>query len=451
MCCVQKLIAREVLDSRGSPTIEVEVWAEGGIRVSASTPCGAGLEPNAAFELRDRASQRYRGRGVRQAVSLILTEIGPALTGLDVEDQAAIDAALIRLDGTPNKSRLGANALLAVSVAVARAAAAHRREELYVWLNLLWQARLDPGETTGPVLPVPIVHMISGGSHDHRQLDFRDFLLIPVGARDFAEAVGMATGVYHSLGEILRKHGHTTHLIGHEGAYGPKLWANAHAVDHILEATLAEGLEIGRDVVVAIDVAATRLLATDRATYRLQSSGEEHDTAGMIALLEHWVRQYPIASIFDGLAEDDWDGWIALTDRLGPKVQLAGDDLYATQVARLRRGIDDRAGNAVVIKLNQAGTLTETFDAMALARKHGHRPILSCRCGETEDATIADLAVATGSGQIKIGAVVRSDRVSKYNRLLRIENELGTSGAFAGRAAFRPNVPINGHHPHGTH
>ncbi|WP_435017798.1 phosphopyruvate hydratase [Tundrisphaera sp. TA3] len=437
MCRLEKLWAREVLDSRGSPTIEVEAIGEAGVRASAITSSGAGREPYAARELRDGESPRHNGRGVRRAVSLIGSEIGPALRGMDVEDQGAIDSALVELDGTPDKGRLGSNALMAVSLAVARAAALHRREEFHAHLNGLWKERLAPDEASEPSLPVPIVHMITGGCHAVRSLDFRDYLMIPVGARDFAEAVDMAASVYRSLGEILQSHGHAAHLIGPEGAYGPRLWANAQAVDHVLEAVMAAGLAIDRDVVIAIDVAATRLHAAGTSTYRLELGGEEHDNAGMIDLLEHWVRQYPIASIMDGLAEDDWDGWVRLTERLGSRVQLAGDDLYATQIERLRYGIDHHAGNAVVVKLNQAGTLSETLDAMALARRHGLCPIVSGRCGETEDSAIADLAVATACGLIKIGAPARSDRVSKYNRLLRIEGELGGSARYAGRSAFR--------------
>lgn len=446
MCSLQHLYAREVLDSRGSPTIEVEAVAEGGGCGRASSPSGSGIETHAARDLRDVGRSRHGGRGVLRAVGLVASEIAPALRGMDVEDQSGIDEALIKLDGTPNKSRLGANTLLAVSAAVARAAAASRRDEFYVHLHGLWRSRFDPGELAGPMLPLPIVSMISGGSRAAWNLDFRDFMMIPVGARDFSEALDMSAAVYRALGQILHKHGHEAHLVGDDGAYAPRLWSNAQAVDHILEAILVAGLQISRDVAIAIDVAATRLLDPASGNYRLAFGREEHDSSGMIAMLDHWARQYPIAAIFDGLGEDDWDGWTALTDRLGGKVQVVGSNIYASQVGRIREGIDRRASNAVSIKPNQAGTLTEILDAIAMARRGGLRIVISARRGETEDVLLADLAVATSSELIKVGSFARSDRTSKYNRLLRIEDDLGDSAALSGLSTAIPTYSSNGHH-----
>jgi enolase len=374
---------------------------------------------------------------VLRAIANVAAEIAPAVLGMELDDQAAIDDRLIALDGTPNKGRLGANAVLGVSLAVAHAAAAARREELYVHLNRLWRERIGPGEPAEPVLPMPMVNMISGGLHAGANLDFQDFLFVPVSARSFSEAMETTACVYHSLRDILKQRGHESDLVGDEGGFGPRLRTNAHAVDLILETGLACRLELGRDLAIALDVASTHFHDPETGTYHLSSTGDEDlDTVGMISMLEHWVRQYPIVSIEDGLAEDDWEGWTSLTARLGESVQLIGDDLFATQVERLRQGIGRGAANAVLIKLNQVGTLSETLDALHLARRHGYRTIISARSGETEDTTIADLAVATAAGQIKIGSVARSERLAKYNRLLRIEAQLGSRARFAGGAAL---------------
>ena len=437
MASLSNLKAREVLDSRGMPTVEVEATASDGAVGRAIVPSGASTGRHEAIELRDPHEPRFGGKGVRRAVGHVATEIAPAVLGMDLDDQEGMDTRLVALDGTPNKGRLGANAILGVSLAVAHAAAASRREELYVHLNRLWRRKLDPGAEADPVLPLPMVNMISGGLHAGANLDFQDFLMIPVGARDYGEALEMIAAVYRAVGAVLKDRCEESNLVGDEGGYGPKLRTNAAAVERILEACLACGLEPGRDVAIALDVAATHLFDPDTGTYNLSAVGDdEYDAEGMIALLSHWVRQYPIASIEDGLAEDDWPGWAALTERLGDSVQLIGDDLFATQADRLRTGIERRAANAILIKVNQVGTLSETLDTLALARRSGYRAIISARSGETEDATIADLAVATAAGQIKIGSIARSERLAKYNRLTRIAEHLGTGARFAGRAAL---------------
>ena len=371
-----------------------------------------------------------------KAVANVRAEIAGAIVGMDVEDQPAIDAALIALDGTPNKSRLGANAILGASLAAAHAAATTRGRPLYEHLHGLWRDRVGPAVAGVPTLPMPMVNMISGGLHAGGNLDFQDFLVIPVGAPSFAEALRMAADVHRALGRTLAKYGHESTLVGDEGGYGPRLRTNSRAVELILEAALSAGFTLGRDVAIALDVAATHFYDAPTATYRLASDGlPAQDSSAMLAMLAHWVRQYPIVSIEDGLAEDDWNGWSSLTRRIGRDVQLVGDDLFATQTKRIEQGVAKHAANAVLIKLNQVGTLTETFDALKLAREHGYRAIVSARSGETEDSTIADLAVATAAGQIKIGSVTRSERLAKYNRLLRIEERLGANAPFAGRRA----------------
>ncbi len=434
MLAIMKLRAREVLDSRGRPTVEVEVMSSTGEVGRAIVPSGASTGRHEALELRDSENPRYGGFGVRRAVNHVAQEIAPAVEGMDLEDQDALDAALIALDGTPNKGRLGANAILGVSLAVAHAAARSRGQELYQHLNQLWRKRLEPGEPADPLLPLPMINMISGGLHAGANLDFQDYLIMPVGAPTYSEALEVTTAIYRAVGGVLREKDAEASLVGDEGGYGPKLPTNAHAIDTILEAILACGLEPGRDVAIALDIAASHLYDTETGTYSLTAVGNDTlDSAGMVAMLEHWAKLYPIVSIEDGLAEDDWAGWEALTSSLGSRVQLIGDDLFATQTARLQEGISRRAANAILIKVNQVGTLSETFDALLMARRHGFRTIVSARSGETEDSTIADLAVATGAGQIKIGSVARSERLAKYNRLLRIEDHLGSKAKFATR------------------
>jgi enolase len=430
------VIGREVLDSRGNPTVEVEMVASDGSRGRAIVPSGASTGRHEALELRDGEKHRYGGKGVFNAVRNVSGEIADALQGMDLEDQEGIDRKLIALDGTPNKKRLGANAILGASLAVAHAAAASRGEELYVHLNQLWRQRLKPGEPADPTLPLPMINMISGGLHAGRNLDFQDFLMVPVGAKSFRQALEMSVSVYRCLAAVLKDYREESSLVGDEGGYGPHLRAECHGVERILEAVMACDMTIGDDVAIALDVAATQLYDPDTHWYRLTNAGERLDSAELIALLAHWAQQFPIVSIEDGLAEDDWDGWSALTARLGRRVQLIGDDLFATQTDRLQEGIERKAANAVLVKVNQVGSLSETFDTLLLARRHGYRTIISARSGETEDTTIADLAVATAAGQIKIGSVARSERLAKYNRLLRIEEQLGPKARYAGRAAL---------------
>jgi enolase len=441
MAQLKAIKARQVLDSRGRPTVEVDAVASTGAVGRAIVPSGASTGRHEALELRDSGNPRYGGLGVAQAIDNVSREIAPAVAGIDLDDQSGLDARLLALDGTPNKSRLGANALLGVSLAVAHAAAASRGEELFVHLNRLWRARFDPGKPPvaplEPTMPLPMVNMISGGLHAGGNLDIQDVLIIPVGAKSYTEALEMIVAMYLAVGLVLRERGFESNLVGDEGGYGPRLRSNEQAFDVVVDAIAACGFEPGRDVAIAVDVASTHFFDSDRGLYELRSSGDQAlDSDGMIDLLASWTERYPIISIEDGLAEDDWDGWAALTKRLPASIQLIGDDLFATQVARLQRGIECHAGNAVLIKLNQVGTLTETFDALKLAREHGFRTVVSARSGETEDTTIADLAVATAAGQIKIGSVARSERLAKYNRLLRIEEELGPAAVFAGRSSF---------------
>ncbi len=430
MITLKTLKARQVLDSRGRPTVEVEAITSTGVVGRAIVPSGASTGRHEALELRDAGNPRYGGLGVLMAVENVTREIAPAVAGMDLEDQAGLDARLVAIDGTPNKSRLGANALLGVSLAAAHAAAAARGEELFGHLNRLWRdgtLASNPDSTSvEPIMPIPMVNMISGGLHAGGNLDIQDVLIIPAGAASYSEALEMTVALYRATGAVLKERGFEAALVGDEGGYGPRLRDNEQAFEVVVDAMIACGFEPGRDVAIAVDVASSHFFDPDRGTYRLAAGGGgDLDASGMIDLLAGWVGRYPIVSIEDGLAEDDWDGWAALSARFGDSVQLIGDDLFATQVNRLRQGIDRRAGNAILIKLNQVGTLTETFDALRLARDHGFRTVVSARSGETEDTTIADLAVATAAGQIKIGSVARSERLAKYNRLLRIEEALG--------------------------
>jgi len=442
---VTSIRGREVLDSRGKPTVEVEVAVSNGAVGHAIVPSGASTGRHEAVELRDTERARFGGMGVLRAVSHVNGEIASALVGMSVEDQTELDATLIALDGTSNKGKLGANAILGTSLAVAHAASNALKIPLYQHLNKLWRDRLEPGEPDKPVVPLPMINMISGGLHAGVNLDFQDFLIIPIGASTYTEALETTVGVYRSLGSVLAKKGMISALVGDEGGYGPRLLTNAQAVDLILEAVLAIGLEPGRDVSVALDIASSHFYDSETNTYRLDAAGGDVlDAAGMTAMLAHWTKLYPIVSIEDPLAEDDWEGWTTLTEALGSSVQLVGDDLFTTQSSRLAQGIERGAGNAILIKLNQIGTLSETLDTLLKARRAGYQTIVSARSGETEDTTIADLAVATGAGQIKIGSVARSERLAKYNRLLRIEEELGGASApFAGRdivAMLQPKI-----------
>jgi enolase len=418
---IARISACEVLDSRGQPTVEVEVRCRGGAHGRALVPAGASTGRHEATELRDGDPERYAGRGVRKAVGHVQDIIAPALGPIAASEQETIDHAMIALDGTPDKSRLGANAILGVSLACAHAAAAARGVPL-------WQY-LDRGQAR---LPLPMVNLISGGLHAGGNLDFQDYLFLPIAARSYSEALHQAVAVYRALAEVLKEHGYEGTLVGDEGGFGPRLEGNEQAIELILLAYHRAGLEPGRDAALALDVASSHFYRD--GLYRLR---DLHLPAPEMALLlASWVERYPIQSIEDGMAEDDWDGWKLLTDALGPQVQLIGDDFFVTSAPRLARGIEAKIANSIPIKLNQIGTLTETLQVIDQARHAGYRPIVSARSGETEDCTIADLAVATGAGQIKIGSVARSERLAKYNQLLRIEAHMG--GASAPFARWQP-------------
>ncbi|MHB8574087.1 MAG: phosphopyruvate hydratase [Dehalococcoidia bacterium] len=414
---------REILDSRGSPTVEVEVTLQGGARGRAAVPSGASTGAHEAVELRDGDKRRYDGKGVLNAVGHVDGALAAAVKGRSALDQATIDRAMIDADGTANKAKFGANAILGVSLAVAHAAAAAVGLPLYRYLG-------GPSATT---LPVPMFNILNGGKHAENSTDFQEFMVMPVGARSFADALRMGAEIYQSLKTVLRKQGQNTN-VGDEGGFAPSLPSNEAALEVVLEAVHAAGYVAGDDVQIALDPASTELYADGK--YILAREGRTLDSAGMVALWADWAAKYPIVSIEDGMAEDDWAGWTRLTMRLGDKVQLVGDDLYVTNTLRLARGIKERSSNAILIKLNQIGTLTETLAAIELAKRAGFAAVISHRSGETEDTTIADLVVATNAGQIKSGAPARSERVAKFNRLLRIEQELGEAAQFAGRGAF---------------
>jgi enolase 1/2/3 len=426
---ITRVIGREILDSRGNPTVEADVWA-GNTFGRAAVPSGASTGEHEALELRDGDPKRYLGKGVRKAVEHVNTTIANALKGMEL-NQRAIDDALIRLDGTPTKSRLGANALLAVSMATARVAAVAEKLPLYAHLAKI-SGRAAGGNY---VLPVPMLNILNGGAHADSNVDFQEFMVMPVGAATFAEGLRAGTEIFHALRGILKKAGHSTG-VGDEGGFAPNLKSNREALDIVLEAIGKAGLRAGTDVYIALDVASSELW--DNGKYVFKKSGESTRTSEqMVDLYVDWVRQYPIISIEDGVAEGDWDGWKLLTRTLGDRVQVVGDDVFVTNPAILRRGINDGVGNALLVKLNQIGTVSETLDAIDMAREAHYATVISHRSGETEDSTIADLAVGTSAGQIKTGSASRSDRVAKYNQLLRIEEELGAAARYGGRSAIR--------------
>jgi enolase len=435
---IQAIHARQILDSRGNPTVEVDVTLTNGAMGRAAVPSGASTGSREALEMRDGDKGRYLGRGVLKAVGHVNGEIATALTG-EAPEQRAIDAQLVALDGTPNKARLGANALLGVSMAVARAAAAGHHVPLYTHLVPLLQSPGAPTDSVagaGTLLPVPMMNILNGGAHADTTVDFQEFMVMPIGLPTFAEALRAGTETFHALRGLLKARGLATG-VGDEGGFAPSLASNREAVELILEAIHRAGYTPGRDMVLALDVAASEFWDHATSRYLLAKSGEgTRSSDEMIALYEDWTRQYPIASIEDGLAEGDWAGWSRLTAAMGSRVQLVGDDVFVTNPAILRRGIEERVGNAILIKLNQIGTVSETFDAIAVARRAGYASVISHRSGETEDTTIADLAVATAAGQIKTGSASRADRTAKYNQLLRIEEALGTGASYAGRAAL---------------
>ena len=424
---------REILDSRGTPTVEVDVTLEGGVMGRAAVPSGASTGVREALELRDGDKKRYGGKGVLNAVANVNGEIAASLKGT-AGDQRAVDASMIALDGTPTKGRLGANALLGVSMALARAGALAAGVPLYTHLARLYEKR---DGATGSILPVPMMNILNGGAHADSSVDFQEFMVVPLGAASFGDAVRTGAEVFHTLRGILKKKGYATG-VGDEGGFAPSLKSNREALDVVLEAVAQAGYKAGENVFLALDVAASELWVDEDKRYEFKKSGEKARTADeMVALYQDWVRQYPIVSIEDGLAEGDWDGWKTLTSALGSRVQIVGDDLFVTNPEILKRGITENVANSILVKLNQIGTVTETLDAVAMARDAGYTSIISHRSGETEDTTIADLAVATGAGQIKTGSASRTDRVAKYNQLLRIEEALGTSGKYAGRTAIK--------------
>jgi enolase len=420
---------REILDSRGNPTVEVDVVLASGHRGRMMVPSGASTGTSEALELRDRDPSRYRGKGVRQAVSHVNIELAQAVIGLDPFDQENLDRTLIEADGTPNKSRLGANTLLGISFAAAHAAASAASLPLYQYLA----DRYGSGHT-GLNIPLPMVNMISGGLHAGKNIDLQDFLIVPVGAEDYTHALEMVTTTYRKLQSLLIDLGFEARLLADEGGFGPKLVSNREALDMLCEAILLADLIPGKDMAIALDVASSHFYDASRGSYVLKSEDRELSSSDMVDMLEEWVTQYPIVSIEDGLSEEDWGGWTELTERLGSRVQLVGDDLYTTNRSRIEMGIRLKAGNSVLVKMNQIGTLTETADAVRLAKAAGFTTVISARSGETEDATLADLAVGLSGGQIKIGSVAGSSRLAKYNQLLRIHEEL--KGAFAGKAAL---------------
>jgi enolase len=425
---ITRIHGREILDSRGNPTVEVDVWA-GNAFGRAAVPSGASTGEREALELRDGDKSRYLGKGVRKAVAHVNGEIAQAVTGRSL-DQRGLDSALIALDGTSTKSRLGANAMLGVSMAAARAAAAAAGVPLYAHFAALAGRA---GGDTPYLLPVPMMNILNGGAHADSSVDLQEFMVMPVGMPTFAEALRAGAEIFHALRAILKKGGYSTG-VGDEGGFAPSLKSNVQALDVVLEAVGQAGLKAGSDIYLALDVASSEFW--DHGKYLFKKSGEPTRTPDqMVEMYASWVRQYPIISIEDGVAESDWDGWKALTAAIGDRVQLVGDDVFVTNPEILQRGIAEKVGNALLVKLNQIGTVTETLDAIAMASAAGYRSIISHRSGETEDSTIADLAVGTSAGQIKTGSASRSDRVAKYNQLLRIEEELGAGGKYAGRAA----------------
>ena len=423
MSIITQVYAREILDSRGNPTVEVEVVLEDGTMGRAAVPSGASTGVHEAVELRDGDKKRYVGKGVMKAVENVNDIIAEALIGLDATRQIEIDELLIRLDETPNKAKLGANAILGVSMAVAKAAANYVGLPLYQYL----------GGTNAHEQPVPMMNILNGGSHADNNVDIQEFMIMPVGAKNFTECLRMNVEIYHALKGILKGKGLSTGL-GDEGGFAPNLESNAEALDVIMEAIAKAGYKAGKDIMLAMDVAASEFYKDGK--YHMLAEGAPKTSTQMVNYLADLVAKYPIISIEDGLAEDDWKGWAALTKKLGAKVQLVGDDLFVTNAARLQMGIDKGVANAILIKVNQIGTLTETFRAVELAKRHGYTAIVSHRSGETEDTTMADIAVALNAGQIKSGAPARTDRVAKYNQLLRIEEDLGPAATYGGMEVF---------------
>jgi len=422
MTIIEDVRAIELLDSRGNPTVGAVVTLSSGVQGAAAVPSGASTGVHEAVELRDGGS-RYLGKGVLQAVAHVNDDIAPSIVGMDALDQAGLDAALITLDGTPNKQRLGANAMLAVSLATARAAASVMELPLYRYL----------GGNNARTLPVPLMNVLNGGKHADNNVDMQEFMLVPAGFENFAEGLRAGVETFHQLKKVLSARGYNTN-VGDEGGFAPNLESNQEAIEVLLEAVEKAGYSAGEQIFIALDPASSEFYAD--GVYHLEAENKKLDADGMIGYWEEWLSKYPIISLEDGLAEDDWRGWAAMTKRLGERVQLIGDDLFVTNVEFLQRGIDEHVANAILVKVNQIGTLTEAMDAIELAKGHGYRNVISHRSGETEDAFIADLAVAVNAGQIKTGSASRSDRLAKYNRLLKIEAELTGQARYLGKKAF---------------
>ena len=429
MTGIVEVIGREILDSRGNPTVEVDVVLECGARGRAAVPSGASTGSHEAVELRDEDKSRYLGKGVLKAVNNVNTEIREALLGMDALNQVAIDKLMIELDGTPNKGRLGANAILGVSLAVAKAAAEALGQPLYKYL----------GGVNAKELPLPMMNILNGGAHADSAVDLQEFMIQPVGAKSFQEAMRMGAEIFHHLGKILKANGDSTN-VGNEGGYAPsKIQGTEGALNFICEAVKAAGYELGKDITFALDAASSEFCKEVNGKYEYhfkREGGVVRTTDEMIKWYEELINKYPIVSIEDGLGEDDWDGWVKLTKAIGDRVQIVGDDLFVTNTERLKKGIELGAGNSILIKLNQIGSLTETLDAIEMAKRAGYTAVVSHRSGETEDATIADVAVATNAGQIKTGSTSRTDRMAKYNQLLRIEEELGSVAQYNGKDVF---------------
>ncbi len=422
MSYIAKIHARQILDSRGNPTVEVEVYTDQGVVGRAAVPSGASTGVHEAVELRDNDAQIYMGKGVLRAVENVNNTLNEELAGAYIYDQNLIDRAMIGIDGTPNKGILGANAILGVSMAVARAAAESCGQPLYRYI----------GGVSANTLPVPMMNILNGGSHADNKIDVQEFMIMPVGAETFSEALRMGTEVFHHLKAVLKKNGHSTN-VGDEGGFAPNLASNEEALQYVMKAIEAAGYKPGDDVLIALDAASSEFYNAEKQRYTFHSTGDEMTASELVGLWEEWSRKYPIISIEDGCAEDDWGGWKMLNERIGDHVQIVGDDLFVTNTERIRKGIEEDAANAILIKVNQIGTLTETIDAVNLGRKYGMSSVMSHRSGETEDSIIADLAVALNTGQIKTGSASRSDRIAKYNQLLRIEEQLGRMAFFPGQ------------------
>ncbi|AHH08304.1 phosphopyruvate hydratase [Borrelia anserina] len=423
---IYEIKARQIIDSRGNPTVEADVILEDGSIGRAAVPSGASTGTNEAVELRDGNQSVYMGKGVLKAVENIINIISPELEGMSALNQVEIDKKMLELDGTPNKSKLGANAILAVSMATARAAAEHLGLKVYQYL----------GAYKANILPTPMCNIINGGAHSDNCIDFQEFMIMPIGAKTFSDAIRMSAEVFHTLKGILSKRGYTT-SVGDEGGFAPNLKSNEEACEVIMEAIKNAGYTPGTDIAIALDPATSELYDSKTKKYVLRwSTKEELTSEEMVEYWAKWVEKYPIISIEDGMAEEDWDGWKKLTDRIGNKVQLVGDDLFVTNTSFLKKGIEMKVANSILIKVNQIGTLTETFEAVEMAKKAGYTAIVSHRSGETEDTTIADLVVALGTGQIKTGSLSRTDRIAKYNQLLRIEEELGSTAEYHGKDVF---------------